>query len=62
MIIIMILNGLKQTIGNGCGLYALLHILTNLPQDLIISNSKLSQLRNNLTKVKNFLLMIEQNY
>ena len=44
----------KQTIGNGCGLYALLHILTNLPQDLIISNSKLSQLRNNLTKVKEF--------
>lgn len=26
----------KQTIGNGCGLYALLHILANLPSDLII--------------------------
>ncbi|CAH6722084.1 ubiquitin carboxyl-terminal hydrolase Yuh1p [[Candida] jaroonii] len=29
----------KQTIGNGCGLYGLLHIMANLPQDLIIDNS-----------------------
>lgn len=29
---------LKQTIGNGCGLYALLHILSNLPSDFIIEN------------------------
>lgn len=28
----------KQTIGNACGLYALLHILANLPQDFIISS------------------------
>lgn len=28
----------KQTIGNGCGLYGLLHILANLPRDLIIDN------------------------
>ncbi|RLV94006.1 Ubiquitin carboxyl-terminal hydrolase YUH1 [Spathaspora sp. JA1] len=35
-------NWFKQTIGNGCGLYALLHILSNLPQDLIIENSKFS--------------------
>lgn len=28
----------KQTIGNGCGLYALLHLLANLPEDLIIDN------------------------
>ncbi|ABN64687.2 ubiquitinyl hydrolase 1 [Scheffersomyces stipitis CBS 6054] len=34
----------KQTIGNGCGLYALLHALGNLPNDLIISNSVLSSL------------------
>ncbi|KAI3405442.2 YUH1 [Candida oxycetoniae] len=34
----------KQTIRNGCGLYALLHILTNLPPDLNISNSKISDL------------------
>ncbi|EGW30853.1 uncharacterized protein SPAPADRAFT_62754, partial [Spathaspora passalidarum NRRL Y-27907] len=33
----------KQTIGNGCGLYALLHILANLPSDLIIENSKLAE-------------------
>lgn len=38
----------KQTIGNGCGLYALLHILTNLPRDLIVSNSKLSNLLDNI--------------
>ena len=46
----------KQTIGNGCGLYALLHILTNLPRDLIISNSKLSNL---LDSVKNGLSVDE---
>ncbi|EMG45489.1 YUH1 Ubiquitin carboxyl-terminal hydrolase YUH1 [Candida maltosa Xu316] len=39
----------KQTIGNGCGLYALLHILTNLPKDLIVSNSQLSHLLSNLS-------------
>lgn len=33
----------KQVIGNGCGLYALLHILSNLPSDFIIENSLLSQ-------------------
>lgn len=33
----------KQTIGNGCGLYALLHILANLPQDLIINGSALKE-------------------
>lgn len=27
----------KQTIGNACGLYALLHVLSNLPNDLIIN-------------------------
>lgn len=46
----------KQTIGNGCGLYALLHILTNLPRDLIISNSKLSNL---LDSIKNGLSVDE---
>lgn len=33
----------KQTIGNGCGLYALLHVLANLPQDLIINGSVLKE-------------------
>lgn len=28
----------EQTISNGCGYYALLHILANLPRDLIINN------------------------
>lgn len=28
----------KQTIGNGCGLYALLHMLLNLPDDFILEN------------------------
>lgn len=34
----------KQTIGNGCGLYALLHVLANLPSDFIISNLTLNRL------------------
>lgn len=34
----------KQTIGNGCGLYGLLHILANLPHDLIIENLMLNKL------------------
>lgn len=34
-------NWFKQTISNGCGLYALLHILSNIPRDLIIENSLL---------------------
>lgn len=28
----------KQTIGNGCGLYALLHVLANLPNDFILDH------------------------
>lgn len=28
----------KQTIGNGCGLYALLHVLANLPRDFIVQS------------------------
>lgn len=35
------INWYKQTIKNGCGFYGLLHLLTNLPQDLIIDNSTL---------------------
>lgn len=35
---------LKQTIGNGCGLYGLLHILANLPHDLIIENLMVNKL------------------
>lgn len=35
---------LKQTIGNGCGLYGLLHLLANLPHDLIIENLMLNKL------------------
>lgn len=34
----------KQTIGNGCGLYALLHVLANLPRDFIIENLMLNKL------------------
>lgn len=34
----------KQTIGNGCGFYAILHILANLPRDLIIENLILNKL------------------
>lgn len=34
----------KQTIGNGCGLYALLHALTNLPRDFITAHLSVSRL------------------
>lgn len=34
----------KQTIGNGCGLYALLHALTNLPRDFITAHLSVSHL------------------
>lgn len=34
----------KQTIGNGCGLYALLHILANLPRDFVVQNLILNNL------------------
>lgn len=34
----------KQTIGNGCGLYALLHILANLPSDFIVKDLLLNAL------------------
>lgn len=33
----------KQTIGNACGLYALLHVLSNIPADLIVQNSIMSE-------------------
>lgn len=33
----------KQTIGNGCGLYALLHVLANLSPDLIINDLIINQ-------------------
>lgn len=33
----------KQTIGNGCGLYALLHVLANLPGDFIVQNLMLNK-------------------
>ncbi|GEQ67715.1 hypothetical protein JCM33374_g1380 [Metschnikowia sp. JCM 33374] len=33
----------KQTIGNGCGLYALLHLLSNLPRDFIVQDSVLNK-------------------
>lgn len=34
----------KQTIGNGCGLYALLHLVNNLPQDFIMQDLALNKL------------------
>lgn len=58
----------KQTMGNACGLYALLHILTNLPKDFIIDNSILnktflSQLDANLTteQIENLIETLESN-
>lgn len=40
----------KQTIRNGCGLYALLHLLSNLPSDLIIGNLSLSNLKTRIAE------------
>lgn len=34
----------KQTIGNACGLYALLHVVANLPSDFIVKNLVLNEL------------------
>lgn len=58
----------KQTIGNGCGLYALLHILANLPGDFIIDNlvlnkCLLSQVNKSLTikDTANLVELLEQN-
>mmetsp|Transcript_591 Transcript_591/g.570 ORF Transcript_591/g.570 Transcript_591/m.570 type:complete len:242 (+) Transcript_591:59-784(+) len=54
----------KQTIGNGCGLYALLHILANLPDDFIIDNLILNKcLLSQLSKdssVKETVNLVEQ--
>lgn len=58
----------KQTIGNGCGLYALLHILANLPTDFVIENlvlnkCLLSQLNLNLgvEETSKLVEQLEQN-
>ncbi|KAK6202402.1 uncharacterized protein RJT21DRAFT_19433 [Scheffersomyces amazonensis] len=40
----------KQTIGNGCGLYALLHALSNLPKELIIHNSLFANFMGQINK------------
>ncbi|CUM63114.1 uncharacterized protein PRCAT00000681001 [Priceomyces carsonii] len=39
-----------QTIRNGCGLYALLHILLNIPKDLIVENLILANFSGQLSK------------
>lgn len=58
----------KQTIGNACGLYALLHILSNLPSDFIIKNlilneTFLNQLKSSLTteEISKLVDNLEQN-
>lgn len=43
----------KQTIGNACGLYALLHVLTNLPNDLIIKNLIIGELMDKVVQLEN---------
>ncbi|KAI5903585.1 Ubiquitin carboxyl-terminal hydrolase YUH1 [Candida parapsilosis] len=47
----------KQTIGNGCGLYALLHLLANISPDLILSHSKINDLA---TKIQGRNLSVEE--
>lgn len=39
----------QQTIGNACGLYALLHVLANLPRDLIVRGLLVANLLAQLT-------------
>lgn len=58
----------KQTIGNGCGLYALLHVLANVPRDFIVQNLMLNtvlleQLSPDLsvTEVARLVELLEQN-
>ncbi|KAI5969728.1 YUH1 [Candida margitis] len=47
----------KQTIGNGCGLYALLHILINISPDLTLSHSQINDLA---TKIEGRNLSVEE--
>lgn len=44
---------LKQVIKNACGLYALLHVLLNLPTGLIVKNSVVSNLKDSLINCDN---------
>lgn len=53
----------KQTIGNGCGFYGLLHVLANLPRDMIVENLMLNKLlllqMTNDTSVRDIATMVE---
>lgn len=55
---------LKQTIGNGCGLYALLHLLSNLPSDFIVRDLVLDRMLllqiNQETSVSEAASLVEQ--
>ncbi|KAG7196231.1 uncharacterized protein KQ657_000244 [Scheffersomyces spartinae] len=47
------INWFKQTIKNGCGLYALLHLLANVSKSLVINNSPLDRFLTELKLVGN---------
>lgn len=47
----------KQTIGNGCGLYALLHLLANILIDLTLSHLQINDL---VTKIQGRNLSVEE--
>lgn len=49
----------QQTMGNACGLYALLHIVANLPSDLIINNLLLNKFL--LTQIDTSTSVIDVN-
>ncbi|KAG5417683.1 YUH1 [Candida metapsilosis] len=51
------INWFKQTIGNGCGLYALLHLLANISSDLTLSHSQINDL---VSKVSNRNVSVEE--
>ena len=58
------INWFKQTIGNGCGLYALLHLLANILSDLTLShlqiNDLVSKILNRNVSVEEVSLIVEE--
>lgn len=55
----------KQTVGNACGLYALLHMLSNIDEDKIVPGSKVEkfkQSRGDISKVEELIGEIEKEY
>lgn len=52
---------LKQVVKNACGLYALLHLLLNLPEGFIVQNSAISNFRHSLINENSDPISLVQN-